>query len=93
MVVVDATRYEVLQAMGYEMDRFTTNPDIGFLRVVPKRQLWGALEVNPEAIGVILSGWANAPSYRWNHRLYVPSLPVSAFPTVCTPTTPRSLTL
>jgi hypothetical protein len=39
-VVVDQPRYELLQAMDYDAELFSTNPSEGFIEVVRKNKLY-----------------------------------------------------
>ena len=39
LIVVNETRYSTLQAIGLYIDKFTTNPDEGFIEVIRKPQI------------------------------------------------------
>ena len=88
--VVDEQRYELLKAMDFDPELFTTNPSEGIVQVVRKNTLYRRLEEDPEATGLILSGWVNSPSYRFGKRIYVPLACLSVCPTVYTPISRRS---
>lgn len=71
-ILVDERRYETLKSTDYDIELFTTNIDEGFFQVVDKRKLFDALKKDPHAIGLILSGWSNHPTFRHQNRIYVP---------------------
>ena len=70
-IVVDEHRYEQLKAMDVDIELFTTNREEGFIEIVKKNELYGALSEEEHATGIILSGWVNHPSYRFQNRVRV----------------------
>lgn len=85
-IVVDEQKYEILRAMGRDLELYTTNHDEGFIQVITKRRMGEHLEKDPLSICLVLSGWVNHPTYRNNKRIYVPLPSRSACPTASTPT-------
>ena len=57
--------------MDYDAELFTTNYEEGFIEIIRKDKLYKKLNENPTATGIILSGWVNNPTYRFNKRIYV----------------------
>lgn len=72
-IVVDEQKYEILRAMGRDLELYTTNFDEGFIQVIPKRRMSEFMEKDPLSICFVLSGWVNHASYRNNKRIYVHS--------------------
>jgi hypothetical protein len=89
-IVVEEQKYEILRAMGRDLELYTTNYDEGFIQVITKRRMGEYLEKDPLSICLVLSGWVNHPTYRNNKRIYVPLPPLSACPTASTPTSKKS---
>ena len=61
LVAVEESRYEIIEAMDYDLELFTTNPKESIVEVIRKNSLYGCLARDPKATGIILSGWVNAP--------------------------------
>lgn len=89
-IVVEEQKYEILRAMGRDLELYTTNYDEGFIQVITKRRMGEYLQKDPLSICLVLSGWVNHPTYRNNKRIYVPLSSLSASPTVSTPTSRKS---
>ena len=64
IVVVDEHRYETIITMGFDREYFSTNPDEGLIEVVPRKLLHERLIEHPEALGMVMSGWANKPVWK-----------------------------
>ena len=71
LVAVDESRYETLEAMGYDLELFTTNPKESVVEVIRKNTLYERLISDTNAAGIILSGWVNSPSFRFDYRIHV----------------------
>ena len=93
-IVVDELRYELLKAMeGIDLELFSTRPEEGIVEVVRKDKLYRRVMETEGAMGIVLSGWVNKPSYRLKGRIYVSFQSFSVSPIACTPTTKKSTSL
>lgn len=64
IIVVDEQRYENIIAMEFDREIFSTNPEEGRLEIVQKTKLYQKLDEFPEAIGLVMSGWALKEEWR-----------------------------
>ena len=54
-----------------DLELFTTNKREGVIEVVRKDKLYFNLKEVPDSIGIVLSGWVNHPTYKFNKTIYV----------------------
>ena len=45
--------------MEFDREHFTTNPAEGLIEVVPRKHFHDKLIENSDALGLVMSGWAN----------------------------------
>lgn len=62
MIVVNEQRFEMILAMSYHIEMFTTNKAEGWIEVIRKGEIDERLK-EPHTIGITATGWANTSSY------------------------------
>lgn len=62
LIVVNEQRYEIIQAMNYYRDHFTTKKDEGWIEVIRKGEVGERLK-EKNSIAITATGWANTTSY------------------------------
>lgn len=62
VIVVNEQRYEIVLAMNFHVDYFTTDKEQGWIEVIRKGEVEERLK-EKHTIAITATGWANTTSY------------------------------